>query len=236
MKSITCILSLCLILAACKSNKQDSKPDVPVKADSVPKLPKPDRNKPDSTIAIKENYEELSGAEISKEDPTRMDMSYFPSNYALEKGRRNPIQMKIRITYSRPHRWGRTLDQLFGDSTIPNVPIAYGKIWRLGANESTEIEFMEDVEVGGKKLRKGRYTVYAIPFRDHWTILFNTELYTWGHFNYNPSKTVVTADAPVERRNDPVETFNIYFQKTATGANMIMSWDILRVSLPIVLK
>jgi hypothetical protein len=40
--------------------------------------------------------------------------------------------------------------------------VEYGKVWRLGANEATEIEFYKDVKVGGKKVPKGRYTLYAI--------------------------------------------------------------------------
>jgi hypothetical protein len=32
----------------------------------------------------------------------------------------------------------------------------------LGANEATEIEFYKDVKIGGKKVPKGRYTLYAI--------------------------------------------------------------------------
>src|SRR4051812_19722113 len=91
-------------------------------------------------------------------DKSPMDMSYYPSGYPLLK-----IQDKIteplisRIIYSRPQKNGRVI---FGEL------IEYGKVWRLGANEATEIEFYQNVKINNTKIKKGRYTLYAIPYAD----------------------------------------------------------------------
>ena len=88
-------------------------------------------------------------------DKSPMDMVYYPANYPVLK-----IQEKVtepllaRVIYSRPQKNDRTI---FGDL------IEYNSIWRLGANEATEIELFKDVKINGKKLLKGRYTLYAIP-------------------------------------------------------------------------
>src|SRR4051812_36369771 len=64
-------------------------------------------------------------------DKSPMDMSYYPNSYPVLK-----IQDKIteplvaRVIYSRPQKNGRTI---FGEL------LEYGQVWRLGANEASEI-------------------------------------------------------------------------------------------------
>jgi hypothetical protein len=111
----------------------------------------------------------------------------------------------------------------------------YGQVWRLGANEATEIEFFKDVRINGKKIKKGRYTLDCIPFPDKWTIIVNKENDTWGSFKYDSSKDVVRMDVPVTR-TESTEALTIVFEKTATGANMVMYWDDVKTSLPIEFK
>ena len=73
--------------------------------------------------------------------------------------------LSVSISYSRPSVRGRLI---FG-SKEQGALQPYGEYWRLGANEATEIEFFKDVEINRKKIKKGRYTVYAIPYADKWT-------------------------------------------------------------------
>ncbi|HTH31413.1 MAG TPA: DUF2911 domain-containing protein, partial [Lacibacter sp.] len=75
------------------------------------------------------------------------------------------------VIYSRPARGGR---DIFGEI------VKFGKPWRLGANEATEIEFFTDVYIQGKDISKGRYTLYCIPFEERWELILNSSLYTWG--------------------------------------------------------
>lgn len=183
---------------------------------------------PDSTIAVKDDFTLLTKEDEEREDKSHMDMSYFPSNYALEKALGKPISLIIRVTYSRPHKSGRST--IFGDSA---VLVPYGKLWRLGANETTEIEFLKPVTIENKKINPGRYSVYAIPLKNKWTIILNSAMYTFGDFNYDISKDVVRANASIYKSKFQLETFLIYFQKTNNGCNMIMAWDDVIASLPI---
>src|SRR5436190_9436172 len=71
----------------------------------------------------------------------------------------------IRIDYGRPVARGR---DIYG-SLVP-----YGRIWHPGANEATSMTVSRDIEVNGKALPKGAYSLWTIPRADSWTFIFNT--------------------------------------------------------------
>ena len=157
-------------------------------------------------------------------DKSPMDMSYYPVNYPILKIQNKVTEpLAIRVIYSRPQLNGR---KVFGGLQ------EYGEVWRLGANEATEIEFFKDVTINNKKIKKGRYTLYAIPLQDKWTLIINKETDTWGSFRYDSSKDVVRMDLPVQK-NESTEDMTIVFEKAPAGANMNMYWDEAKVVLPI---
>ncbi len=167
----------------------------------------------------------LAQTKLPPVDKSPMDVSYYPANYPVLK-----IQDKIseplvaRVLYSRPQKNGRTL---FGDL------IEYGKIWRLGANEATEIEFFQPVKIGNTKIKKGRYSLYCIPYTDKWTIIINKDTDSWGAFKYSEANDVGWIDVPVQKQNESLEFFAMAFEKSATGANLIIAWDDVRTTVPI---
>jgi hypothetical protein len=158
-------------------------------------------------------------------DSSPLDISYYPVDYPVLK-----IEDKInepliaRVVYSRPQKKGR---KLFGDL------VSYGTVWRLGANEATEIEFFQDVKIDTKAVKKGRYTLYALVNEDKWTLILNKETDTWGAFRYDPSKDVLRTTVPVEKKSEITEAFSIAFRKAVKGADLIISWDDVQVALPI---
>ncbi len=158
-------------------------------------------------------------------DQSPMDVSYFPANYPILKiQNKATAQPVMRVIYSRPHKGGRLI---FGGL------VEFGDVWRLGANEATEIDLYRNVKVGGKTIKKGRYTMYAIPAPDKWTIILNNETDTWGAFKYNSSKDVVRTTVPVIKNPGVTEYMSIYFTPTNSGAAMNVVWDDVKVSLPI---
>lgn len=157
-------------------------------------------------------------------DKSPMDMCYYPANYPILKIQNKATQpLMARIIYSRPQKNGRTV---FGEL------VEYGKIWRLGANEATEIELYRDAKVGGSKLKKGRYTMYAIPYQDKWTMIFNKETDIWGAFQYDAKKDVLRTDVKPEKQKQLSEAFTMMFEKVANGINLIALWDDVRITLP----
>ena len=155
-------------------------------------------------------------------------MCYYPNNYPVLKIQDKATEpMVARVIYSRPQKNGRLI---FGDL------VEYGKVWRLGANEATEIEFFRSVKIGDKKVEKGRYTLYAIPAEDTWTIILNKDNDTWGAFKYDEQKDVLRTTVPVQKLNEGVEALAMTFEKSDSGCNLIIAWDNIKASLPISLK
>src|SRR6478752_3892205 len=92
-------------------------------------------------------------------DASPLDVVYYPVNSA--KVKKDDASMPIiKVLYSRPSKKGR---EIFG------VLEQFDKVWRLGANESTEIIFDRTVTIGDKKLKAGNYSLFAIPHKDKWT-------------------------------------------------------------------
>jgi hypothetical protein len=167
-------------------------------------------------------------AQLSKVPPvdkSPMDMSYYPANYPVLK-----IQDKVsepllsRVIYSRPSRNSRTI---FGDL------VEFGKIWRMGANEAAELEFFQNVRIGGVRIKKGRYTLFCIPFAEKWTMILNRDTDTWGSFKYDELKDVTRLDVPVQKLAEPLENMAMYFEKSAAGVNLVIQWDTVKVNLPV---
>src|SRR6202008_4357152 len=70
----------------------------------------------------------------------------------------------ITVDYSSPRAKGR---KIFG-GLVP-----YGEVWRAGANEATTFVTSSDITVGGKAVPAGKYTIFAIPGEDKWTLVIS---------------------------------------------------------------
>jgi hypothetical protein len=70
----------------------------------------------------------------------------------------------ITIHYGRPVARGRTL---FG-ALVP-----YGRIWHPGADQGTTLETTRAIEVNGKPLPAGRYSLWTVPGEAAWTFIFS---------------------------------------------------------------
>jgi hypothetical protein len=157
-------------------------------------------------------------------DISPMDMIYFPADFPIQKmDGKATGQPLARLIYSRPHRQGR---QIFG-----NI-VKWGEPWRLGANEATEIQLFQPATVQKKRVDRGVYVLYAIPYEDHWTIVFNSNLYTWG-LKFDLSKDVVKFDIPATTKNHMAEYFTAVFEKTTTGADLVLTWENREARLPL---
>lgn len=158
-------------------------------------------------------------------DKSPLDIIYYPANYPMLK-----IQDKVseppvaRLIYSRPQKDER---QIFGDL------VPFREVWRLGANEATELELFRDVTILGKKLAKGRYSMFAIPEEEKWTLIFNRDSDTWGAFKYDEQKDVLRVKIPVQKTDYTTEAFSASFHKSQTGADLVFAWDDVMTVLPI---
>ncbi len=130
----------------------------------------------------------------------------------------------IKITYCRPHKRGR---KVFGGM------IPYGKIWRTGANEATEMTITKDIIIGGKRLRAGTYSLFSIPNIDEWTVIFNRGLGLWGAYEYDKNQDVVRFNVDVEKTNKTYQPFTVEFEQTSEITKLLLIWEETKVSIPI---
>jgi hypothetical protein len=56
-------------------------------------------------------------------------------------------------------------------------------MWHPGANDATSMTTSRDIEVNGKPLPKGSYSLWTIPRADSWTVIFNSVADTF-HTSY----------------------------------------------------
>ena len=157
-------------------------------------------------------------------DKSPLDVSYYPVNYPGDEIKRNQ-KYRLCVFYTA----GLTKrKRTFGTNIVP-----YDKVWRLGANEATEIDFFTDVTVNGKKkIDKGRYTLYCIPQENEWTFIINRETDIWGSFKYDGSKDVV-GFLYRWRKKEPIESLTITFEKRLPAPILLAGWDKKTASFPI---
>lgn len=97
----------------------------------------------------------------------------------------------------------------------------YGTVWRTGANDATTFEISDDLKIEGKELAAGKYSLFTIPEKEQWTIIFNTEAKQWGAYDYDKSKDALRVIVKPTKLSDFVETFNIEVMEDG----VIMKWE-----------
>ena len=207
MKKILLAALLPVLFFSCKEpEKKPAGNDIPTKTDATVKVLPPVSN-------------------YTNPDRSPMDMVYFPTDYPLLKmtGKTTTLPL-MRIIYSRPQKQGR---QIFGGLVQYDVP------WRLGANESTEIEFFSPATVAGKTVKPGRYILYCIPQETKWTFVLNSNLYSWG-LEQNRQKDLMQFEVPVEKTSLAIEYFTIACEKKSDKSTaLIFLWDDVKAKLPV---
>ncbi len=199
INAIFVLLLAIVLIISCNNKKGDKIVTEPDKKDSATRIAPERKINPYATV-----------------DVSPMDMAYFPTEYPKLKMTKATAEPPLaRVVYSRPHLQGRTL---FEDL------LKYGEPWRLGANESTEIELYKDATIEGKKIKAGRYILYCIPQKETWKIILNSNIDTWG-LEQDASKDIASFMIPAKQTERKLEFYTMVFEKTETGANLVMAWD-----------
>jgi hypothetical protein len=144
----------------------------------------------------------------------------------------NQGDLKIKVFYNRPYKKGR---EIFG-GLVP-----FDKVWRTGANEASTFETNKDLSFENKILRKGKYSLWTIPRKDTWTVIFNMQYGQWGiksdgEANHDPQRDALSIDVPVLMQDQEFEQFTIAFEPVDEDAEMVFMWDKTLVSVPFSFK
>lgn len=131
---------------------------------------------------------------------------------------------EIVVRYNRPSARGR---DLFG-ALVP-----YDSVWNPGADEATRIELSHDVRVEGSTLEAGKYSIWAIPGPDEWTLIFS-RAHDVFHRPY-PAGMDALRLRLVPERGDHVESLSFHFPvATRDSARLELRWG--SVVLPLLLE
>ena len=147
-------------------------------------------------------------------DKSPLDLIEYP-------GGRGEAQW-VRVLYSRPQLKGRSLESL-----VPE-----GKIWRMGANEATELTLYEAMKVGNTSLEAGVYTLYAIPSEGQMTVIINKATHVMGAYSYDQKMDAARITIPLTEGDESLEAFSMIFEKSGEqAATLHMGWEYYRAAL-----
>jgi Protein of unknown function (DUF2911) len=123
----------------------------------------------------------------------------------------------IELNYSRPAAKGR---KVMGDL------VPFGKVWRTGANSATTLTFSEDVTIGGKEVKAGKYGLLTIPDAGKWTIIISKDVTVNQPSAYKQENDLVRLEATTIALPFSVENFTINFADiTGSSCNVQMMWE-----------
>lgn len=106
--------------------------------------------------------------------------------------------------------------------------VPFGEIWRTGADEATTITFDAPVTIQGKALAAGTYSLFTIPNKDSWTVIFNKEAKQWGHYKYDQSKDALRVEVK-PKSHSQVEALTF----AVKGNKVMLHWDELAVGFTV---
>ena len=127
------------------------------------------------------------------------------------------------VTYSSP----RMRDRVLLGKVIP-----YGQVWRTGANAATTLFFDNNLDIGGKEIPAGVYTLWTLPKSDGSVdLIINSQHGQWGT-DYNASHDVAHIPMVVTAAASPQENFTIAVVDGDPGS-LRMSWGTFIWSVPV---
>ena len=167
-----------------------------------------------NSFDVKAQNSENGSPNFSKLDVSPLDVELY---------RDEDEKPVARILYSRPQKRDR---QVFG-KLVP-----YGKVWRTGANEATEITLYKDMMVGNETIKAGTYSLYTVPQENEWTVILNKSTNKWGAYDYQEEQDLARITVPVRKSSTSIEALSMAFEPTEEGAKLLIGWDDRYVQIP----
>jgi hypothetical protein len=142
----------------------------------------------------------------------------------------------IEVTYARPMLRGRS--DVFGKGADYGKAVNAGApLWRAGANTTTTLKTEVPLEIGGKRLEPGEYSLFVDLKQPAWTLVIskqprqekydpNEKAKTWGAYNYDAKFDVVRVPMNMVTPAVSVDQFTIAFvDMSEQGGTIAMAWE-----------
>ena len=142
----------------------------------------------------------------------------------------------IEVTYARPILRGRP--NIFGKGADYGKAVSGGApVWRAGANLTTVLKTEVPLEIAGKRIEPGEYSLFVDLKEPAWTLILskqprqakydpNEKVATFGAYNYDPKQDVVRATMKMVTPAFSVDQFTIAFvDMTDQAGKLAMAWE-----------
>ena len=133
---------------------------------------------------------------------------------------------RVTITYGRPF----TKDPKSGEvRKIWGGLVAYGKIWRTGADEATTLITQKPIVIGDTMVPAGAYTLWTLPAEDGSAkLIINKQIGQWGvgPGSYDEKNDFARIDLKKDATEKTVDQFTISVSKNSAGGGLIkLLWE-----------
>lgn len=141
---------------------------------------------------------------------------------------------RVTITYGRPYtiRPGTTQVRKIWGGLVP-----YSEPWRMGADEATLLITQKPLEIGGKTIPAGAYTLYMLPEENGPSQLaISTNIGKWG-IPVDTSHDLARVDLKKETLDKSVDQFTMAIARSPSGGGELkMMWEKTEFSVPFTVK
>ncbi len=115
--------------------------------------------------------------------------------------------------------------------------IPYDEVWVTGAHSATTIEVNKNFVVAGKNIAAGKYALFTIPSKAEWTIIINKNWDQHLADEYSDKEDVIRVKVKPESSNAITERLKYEIRPNGEkSANILISWEKIRVSFPLEMK
>jgi hypothetical protein len=142
----------------------------------------------------------------------------------------------ITVDYGRPIMRGR--ENIFGaGATYGKTVNPDSDIWRAGANDTTRLTTQVPLEIGGKTIPAGVYSMLVDLKEGAWTLVLSAQpvqpkydrtdkVQLYGSYNYDPKFDVLRAPMRLSTSTMSIEQFTIGFADVKADRGVLyMAWD-----------
>ncbi len=112
--------------------------------------------------------------------------------------------------------------------------IPFDNVWVTGAHRATNIEFNQEVEIGGVTIPPGKYALFTLPGKEEWTIIINKNWDQHLADEYDQKLDIVRVKVKPETEEKHQERLRYIIEPEGDNKGEIaMYWEKVEVSLNI---
>jgi hypothetical protein len=126
---------------------------------------------------------------------------------------------QIRLTWSSPAARDRTI---WGDV------VAWGEVWRAGADGATKLEVSHDFTFGGVAVPAGTYSIFVRPTAERFTFLLNRDPSGRGAYAYDADEDVASVDVVPTQAPHRERLLYLFDNTTDTTSDLTLEWAGMR--------